>query len=129
MIPDGSGGRGLNLVRRVLWHPLSDEDIFRTIRNGVAGADMPPARLSDNVAFLHALMGPASENSVPGDPEAGQRIFWRSKTGCHECHSIRGRGGRMGPDLTNIGGARPPAMIRMRSSSLPRLSFCSAMKP
>src|SRR5437016_4681286 len=43
--PDGSGGRGPNLVRRTLWHPLSDEDIFRTIRNGVPGADMPPTRL------------------------------------------------------------------------------------
>ena len=29
--PDGSGGRGPNLVRRTVWHPLSDEDIFSTI--------------------------------------------------------------------------------------------------
>src|SRR5258705_13449217 len=75
--PDGSGGRGPNLVRRVLWHPLRDDDIFRTIRNGLPGADMPPTKLSDEetwnlVAFLHALIGPASENNAPGDPKAGE---------------------------------------------------------
>jgi cytochrome c oxidase cbb3-type subunit 3 len=114
--PDGSGGRGPNLVRRALWHPLSDDDIFRTIRNGVPGADMPPTKLPDDqtwqlVAFLHAMIGPASENAAPGNPEAGEKIFWSAKTGCGDCHSIRGRGGRMGPDLTNIG-ARPLGLIQ-----------------
>src|SRR5262245_29991361 len=113
---DGSGGRGPNLVRRPLWHPLSDEDIFRTIRNGVPGADMPPTKLSDAetwdlVAFIHALIGPASENKVPGDPEAGERIFRSSQIGCANCHSIRGQGGHIGPDLTSIGN-RPLAVIK-----------------
>jgi cytochrome c oxidase cbb3-type subunit 3 len=114
--PDGSGGRGPNLVRRPLWHPLSDEDIFRTIRNGVPGADMPPTKLPDAetwdlVAFIHALIGPASDNKVPGNPEIGEEIFKSSKAACSSCHSIRGQGGRMGPDLTNIGN-RPLAVIR-----------------
>ena len=29
-----------------------------------------------------------------------------------QCHAILGRGGRMGPDLSNVGGSRPLALIR-----------------
>lgn len=113
--PDGSGGRGPNLVTRALWHPLSDEAIFQSIRKGVPGTDMPPTKLSDDetwnlVAFIHALTGPASEQTVPGDKSAGRQIY--ASSGCANCHAIRGEGGRTGPDLSNIGGSRPLPVIR-----------------
>lgn len=115
--PDGSGGRGPNLVRRALWHPLNDESIFNAIRNGIPGADMPATKLPDDqtwqvVAFIHALTGPAAENTIPGDPAAGELTFWSKEAGCGNCHAIRGRGGRIGPDLTNIGGSNPLAVIK-----------------
>jgi cytochrome c oxidase cbb3-type subunit III len=116
--PDGGGGaRGPNLVRRSLWHPLSDDAIFSVIRKGVPGTDMPPIVLSDEqtwnlVAFIHALTGPASTNPVPGDAEAGKAVYWGAKAGCSNCHAIRGQGGRLAPDLSNLGGSRPLAVIR-----------------
>ncbi len=115
--PDGSGGRGPNLVRRALWHPLSDDAIFEVIRKGVPGTDMPPTNLTDDqtwnmVAFIHALTGPASENKIPGDPLEGKKVYWSAKAGCSACHAIRGQGGRLAPDLSNIGGSRPLAVIK-----------------
>lgn len=115
--PDGSGGRGPNLVRRSLWHPLSDDAIFRAIREGVPGTDMPPTRMGEGdtwnlVAYIHAISGPASDNPVSGNPETGAKVFWGNKAGCSNCHSVRGQGGRMGPDLSNVGGSRPLAVIR-----------------
>jgi putative heme-binding domain-containing protein len=113
--PDGSGGRGPNLVRRAVWHPLGDEAIFQVIRKGVRGTDMPPTNLTDEqtwslVAFIHALTGPASEQKLPGDPAAGKQVY--AKAGCSDCHAILGQGGRLGPDLTNVGGSHPLAVIK-----------------
>lgn len=115
--PDGSGGRGPNLVVRPLWHPLTDEKIFSIIREGLPGTSMPPTSLTDDetwqlVAFIHALIGPAAENPPPGDVSAGEKVFWGEKAKCSNCHTISGKGGYLGPDLTNIGGVRPMAVIR-----------------
>lgn len=116
--PDGGGGaRGPNLVHRSLWHPLSDEAIFQVIRKGVPGTDMPPTQLTDEqtwslVAYIHALTGPASTNVIPGDAAAGKATYWGAKAGCSGCHAVLGQGGRLGPDLSNVGGSRPIAMIR-----------------
>jgi putative membrane-bound dehydrogenase-like protein len=40
----------------------------------------------------------------PDDVDAGRRLFYHSNgPGCYKCHTVNGRGGRVGPDLSTIG--------------------------
>jgi len=39
---------------------------------------------------------------VAGDARRGERLYF-TKGGCAQCHTINGRGGASGPDLTEIG--------------------------
>ena len=115
--PDGSGGRGPNLVKRPNWHMLSDEGVFNIIRDGASGAGMPPTALSEEdtwslVAFVHVLIGPAAANPAPGEAGPGAALYWSEKAGCSGCHAIHGRGGLIAPDLTNVADRLPVARIR-----------------
>ncbi|HEX8532312.1 MAG TPA: c-type cytochrome, partial [Cytophagales bacterium] len=38
-----------------------------------------------------------------GDPARGYRVFYSVPAGCAACHAVAGRGGDLGPDLTNVG--------------------------
>jgi len=46
-----------------------------------------------------------------GDPRHGRQIYI-TKGGCTKCHTIDGRGGAIGPDLTNIGDRKDIAVLR-----------------
>jgi putative heme-binding domain-containing protein len=45
---------------------------------------------------------------IPGDPEKGRAIFFdaKGKAACVKCHIVGGKGGTVGPDLTNVAGTR-----------------------
>jgi len=107
---DGKGGRGPNLRERVFWHPVEDETLYKAIQKGIGGA-MPAANLPEDqawqvIAFVRALTAPAIETPITkGNAEAGRQLF-SGKAGCVGCHRIRGSGGGLGPDLTNIGATR-----------------------
>jgi cytochrome c oxidase cbb3-type subunit 3 len=114
--PRGDGGRGPNLRNRGAWHSLEEEDLFQTIQKGIPGTDMPGTNLPDDqiwqvAAFVKALSAPAIESKPLGDAAAGETIFW-GKAGCSNCHRVLGRGGMLGPDLSNIGASRPVDQIR-----------------
>lgn len=105
--PEGQGGRGVNLAAGRYRHGGADAELFRTIRRGVPGSDMPGSNLSDNeiwrvVAFVRRLARAGAEEKATGDAEAGRRIY-ETRGGCVQCHAIGRRGGVLGPDLTEIG--------------------------
>jgi putative heme-binding domain-containing protein len=37
-----------------------------------------------------------------GDWERGRRVFFSDEAGCSRCHTVKGQGGQLGPDLSNL---------------------------
>ena len=114
--PNGEGGRGPNLVQGRQVKRGTDAQLFTSIQKGLPGTDMPPTDLTTDqtwqvVAFIRALSMPASEMPIIGNVEAGRTIFY-GKGNCNGCHAIRGQGGSLGPDLTNIGALRSMVILR-----------------
>jgi putative heme-binding domain-containing protein len=105
--PGGEGGRGPNLVIGPAAQNKKPTQIYSAIKNGVPGGDMPPFNMPEEqlwqmTAYVRSLTRPAYEIDVPGDKKAGEALFF-GKGGCANCHMIRGRGGYLGPDLSNAG--------------------------
>jgi PQQ-dependent dehydrogenase (methanol/ethanol family) len=121
--PSAQGSdRGPSLATPTLVHGNTEVGIFRSIRAGVPGTQMPPfAGLSDTqiwqlVAYIRSLQGAQAESgaaaSSAGDPAAGESLFY-GRAGCASCHDVNGRGGIVGPDLSNA--ARlPPARLHQK---------------
>lgn len=110
----GQGGTGPSLLSGRV-NRLKDRPLFLAIKNGLPGTDMPPFALPDDklwqlVSFLRNLTAPAIEANVPGDAARGAELF--QAQGCARCHSVAGRGGAIGPDLSNIGMARTLFQLR-----------------
>ena len=109
------GGRGPDLSRRPKKHGDSDQDIFTTISNGVAGTAMPPNGATQQgvgmteteiwqvVTYIRSVE--KTGTAVTGDASHGREIFY-GRANCATCHMFRGKGGRLGPDLTGAGTAR-----------------------
>jgi putative heme-binding domain-containing protein len=73
--------------------------------------NLPDEQIWQLAAFVRALGAPAVESKPPGDAAAGEALFW-GKANCGNCHRILGRGGMIGPDLSNIGAQRPVDLLR-----------------
>lgn len=112
---DAKGGRGPDLTRGAFRHGSSDAALFRTIRLGIPGTDMVGAYLPDSeiwrvVSYVRSLSEGAEAAELPGDPQRGAQIY-ASRGGCSECHRVSGDGGRLGPDLTDVGWLRSPEYL------------------
>jgi mono/diheme cytochrome c family protein len=108
------GMRGPDLTTGAWSHGGSDEELTATITDGVPGTAMPShARLTREeigqlVAYLRTLQQPASPPR--GDAARGETLFFGSGR-CGSCHLVKGRGGRVGPELTRVGSARSRAYL------------------
>lgn len=77
---------------------------------------MPVTRMTDPeraelIKYVRSLGQAQTAAVVSGDATHGEQLFW-SKGNCGQCHTVGPRGGRIGPDLTNIGERRGPANLR-----------------
>src|SRR5262245_51253991 len=116
---DGAGGEmgpALGAPAR-RYAQSTDAQIFDAIKNGIASTQMPRfgGRLSDNdvwkvAAYIRGLRGTAVDAPAAGDAAGGEQIFW-GKGQCGNCHVVKGKGGLVGPDLTNLGGTRKTTSI------------------
>jgi len=108
---DGANGDrapALGAQRRYLRSTAGD--LFDAIKNGIRGTNMPGSPMPDAdinkiIAFIYSLRATAADVEVPGDVARGESVF-HGKGQCASCHMIRGRGGILGPDLTNIAAER-----------------------
>jgi putative heme-binding domain-containing protein len=49
---------------------------------------------------------------IEGDPVRGQEIFQSERALCNRCHLVRGVGGKVGPDLSNLVERDPESVLR-----------------
>ncbi len=118
---DGTGGgHGPNIVDVRRPRATTAEAVRNLILKGSPDGGMPAFQISDEEAgaiatYVMGLKQPADANAaavgtLPGDTVAGEQFF-AANGNCASCHMVRGRGGAIGPDLTNVARDRTPAQI------------------
>jgi len=113
---DARGVRGPDITQ--VWASgRTDEGLFTTIKNGIAGTEMPAQpRLFDHetwqiLAYLRTLAASSRTEPPRGNAENGEKIY---RANCVGCHRVNGVGGRLGPDLSRIGAARSREVLELR---------------
>jgi putative heme-binding domain-containing protein len=111
----GTGGTGPGLNRARLRRAADDQALFALIKEGVPGTEMPETWQMDDreirqVARYVRSLARAEVTPLLGDPAKGKVLY--AKGDCSRCHAVRGQGGVLGPDLTDIGARRGAAHLR-----------------
>jgi len=110
------GGRGPDLTRAQKKHAHSDAEMFQVISNGIAGTAMPAngtngqgVGMTDEEMWQIIAYIRSQEVKAPAKTLAnvahGKDLFY-GDANCSLCHMVEGKGGRLGPDLTAVGGSR-----------------------
>ncbi|HEV2395433.1 MAG TPA: c-type cytochrome [Candidatus Sulfotelmatobacter sp.] len=110
------GGRGPDLTRAQKKHAHNDAEMFQVISNGIPGTAMPAngtngqgVGMTDTeiwqiITYIRSQEVKAQAKSS-GDAAHGKQLFY-GDANCSMCHMVEGKGGRLGPDLTGVGGSR-----------------------
>jgi len=112
--PRGNGGRGANLAQPRLRRATDDQALASIIRRGIRGTEMPgspltPSQVSSLASYVKTL-GRVAPEDIPGDGRRGEGVY--ASLDCERCHTLRGRGGIVGPELDDIGARRSAAHLR-----------------
>jgi cytochrome c oxidase cbb3-type subunit III len=110
------GGRGPDLTRAVKKHTHNDAEMFQVISNGIPGTAMPAngtngqgVGMTDEEIWQIVTYIRSQEVKAPatalGSAAQGKELFF-GDANCALCHMINGKGGRLGPELTGVGGSR-----------------------
>jgi cytochrome c oxidase cbb3-type subunit 3 len=109
------GGRGPDLTRAHKKYAHSDAEMFQIINNGIPGTAMPAngtngqgvgmteTEIWQLISYIRSV---EVKTSAPtGNAAQGKQLFY-GDANCSGCHMVDGKGGRLGPELTGVGGAR-----------------------
>jgi cytochrome c oxidase cbb3-type subunit III len=115
------GGRGPDLTRAQKRHGKTDADLFQTINDGLPGTAMPqngttnqgvgmtPQEIWQVITYIRSVEKKSSAFTA-GDAKRGEKLFYNSAA-CFTCHMVAGKGGRLGPELTNLVASRSAESI------------------
>jgi cytochrome c oxidase cbb3-type subunit 3 len=115
------GGRGPDLTRAKKKYAHNDAEMFQIISNGIPGTAMPAngtngqgVGMTDEeiwqiITYIRSQEVKAPANSI-GNPAHGKELFY-GDANCSLCHMINGKGGRFGPELSEVGASRTRAAI------------------
>src|ERR1700691_6170327 len=110
------GGRGPALTRAQKRDVHSDAEMFQVISNGIAGTVMPAngtngqgVGMTDEeiwqiITYIRSVEVKAPTKPL-GSAAHGRELFY-GDANCSLCHMVEGKGGRVGPELTAVGGSR-----------------------
>lgn len=99
----------------------TDQQLFQSIRRGVPNTLLRHSFGPDDdtwaiLAYLRSINADTSDQKSSRNVEDGQRLF---EANCSDCHRVNGRGGRLGPDLSQVGSSRlrPTLAHKVRHAS------------
>jgi putative heme-binding domain-containing protein len=111
---DGTGGAGPPLNRAKLTNAPDDAALRTIIADGIPNRGMPRVRRTLDaeqrqlVAYVRSLGRTAK--TTRGNAQKGSDLY--AKLNCAGCHIVKGQGGTLGPELTDIGVQRGPQYLR-----------------